>query len=272
MGKAMISKSNLFTAVLAGALICSAAGAQVRDRAPSIQQPAAIHAALRAARPAGAPPAFAAGGGPSGARSVRAPGALRGSSNGRLLNRFVPPANSDGFGNTNDSPGLGFDFPHLAAIARAQGRSTHLGHNEHRGQGSFIPYFYGGYPYYADDLEQDQAAPEAPEQQPQPQPQVSVNQQPSSSREGAAAENETGNLAANPPAASAEAAVPDIGNFVLVRRDGRIVFASLFSVVGTQLQYITPEGIRRTMALTDLDSEATEQMNEARGTTVQIHN
>jgi hypothetical protein len=271
----MISKSNVFAAVLAGALICSAAGAQVRERAPSIQQPAAIHAALRASRPAGAPPASAAGNGSSGARSVHAPGALRGSSNGRRLNRFVPPANSAGFDNTNDSPGLGFDFPHLAAIARAQGRSTHLGHNEHGGQGSFIPFFYGGYPYYADDLEQDQAAPpapEAPEQQAQPQPQISVMQQPSSSHEGAASENETGNLAAGAPAASAEAAVPDIGNFVLVRRDGRIVFASLFSVVGTQLQYITPEGIRRTMALTDLDSDATEQMNEARGTTVQIRN
>jgi hypothetical protein len=38
------------------------------------------------------------------------------------------------------------------------------------------------------------------------------------------------------------------------------------------VQYITPEGIRRTLAISDLDTDATQQMNEARGTTVQIHN
>jgi hypothetical protein len=192
-----------------------------------------------------------------------------------MLNRFAPPANSAGFENTNDVPGLGFDFPHLAAIARAQGRSTHFGHNEHGGQGFVVPLFYGGYPYYADDYDQEQAAPPAPEaseQAAQPEPQVSVIQQPASSHEGSSSRSDAGNLSADAPAVSAEAAVPDIGNFVLVQRDGRIVFASLYSVVGTQLRYITPDGFRRTMALADLDSDATEQMNEARGTTVQIHN
>ncbi len=41
---------------------------------------------------------------------------------------------------------------------------------------------------------------------------------------------------------------------------------------GTQLQYVTPEGIRHTLAMSDLDAGATQEMNEARGTTVQIHN
>jgi hypothetical protein len=63
-----------------------------------------------------------------------------------------------------------------------------------------------------------------------------------------------------------------VGDFILVRRDGRILFASIFSVDGAQLQYVTPEGIRRTMTLSDLDINATQQLNEARGTTVQIHN
>jgi hypothetical protein len=66
--------------------------------------------------------------------------------------------------------------------------------------------------------------------------------------------------------------IPDVGDFILVRRDGRIVFASVFSVVGSQLQYVTPEGIRHSIAMSDLDADATQQMNEARGTTVQIHN
>jgi hypothetical protein len=50
------------------------------------------------------------------------------------------------------------------------------------------------------------------------------------------------------------------------------LFASVFSVVGSQLQYVTPEGIRRTLPISELDAGATQQMNEARGTTVQIHN
>jgi hypothetical protein len=36
--------------------------------------------------------------------------------------------------------------------------------------------------------------------------------------------------------------------------------------------YVTPEGIRHTLAVSDVDSDATREMNEARGTTVQIHN
>jgi hypothetical protein len=78
----------------------------------------------------------------------------------------------------------------------------------------------------------------------------------------------------NLPAAAPEAAPPirDVGNFILVRQDGRILFASVFSIVGAQLQYVTPEGVRHTLAMSDLDAGATQQMNEARGTTVQIYN
>jgi hypothetical protein len=38
------------------------------------------------------------------------------------------------------------------------------------------------------------------------------------------------------------------------------------------LQYVTPEGIRRTLAIADLDAAATQQINEARGTTLQFQN
>jgi hypothetical protein len=179
------------------------------------------------------------------------------------------------FDSSQDVPGLGFDFPHLAAIARAQGRSPHFGHNEHNGQGFFTPIFFGGYPYYADDFGMEQPAPPAvqeSEQQPQPQPQIIVIQQPAPSRLAA----DSGNGSERPDAAAAtvppEEAIPDRGSFILVRRDGRLLFASLFSVVGTELQYITPEGIRRTLPMADLDADATEQMNEARGTSIQIRN
>lgn len=138
-----------------------------------------------------------------------------------------------------------------------------------------MPIFFGGYPYYGDDTGYDQ-----PEQQPaqpvvqqsSPQPQIIVIQQPVSSQpQVTSSGNEAENLPASGPESEA-APIRDVGDFILVRRDGRILFASIFSVVGTQLQYITPEGIRHTVAVSDLDADATEQMNEARGTTVQIHN
>jgi hypothetical protein len=67
------------------------------------------------------------------------------------------------------------------------------------------------------------------------------------------------------------APIREVGEFILVRRDGSILFASAFSVIGAQLRYVTPEGIRRTLPLAELDAVATQDMNEARGTTVQLH-
>ena len=90
-------------------------------------------------------------------------------------------------------------------------------------------------------------------------------QQPTASAAGA---GESSNAAVAPP--SSPAPVPDVGEFILVRRDGKILFASVYSVVGTELRYVTPEGIRRTLPVTELDAEATRAMNEARGSTVQF--
>ena len=109
-------------------------------------------------------------------------------------------------------------------------------------------------------------------QQSQPQPQIIVIQQPVPAQQSADSGSDAGNLSASVPAPQADAPIRDVGDFILVRRDGRILFASVFSVVGAQLQYVTPEGIRRTLAMSDLDADATQQMNEARGTTVQFHN
>ena len=249
----------------------------MRDRTPVPQPPAAAApSTARNRAPSGGAPALAAGGGTARAQSNRETGAARTASGTHRVNRSIPavdPVTSEAF---QDVPGLGFDFPHLAAIARAQGRSTHFGHGELNRQGFVTPIFFGGYPYYADDFGMDQTVyPAAQEpipetgQQPQPQPQIIVIQQQAPSQQGA----DSGNAPdAAAPAISPEEAIPDRGNFVLVRRDGRVFFASLFSVVGTQLQYITPEGIRRTLPMADLDTDATEQMNEARGTSIQIRN
>ncbi len=145
-----------------------------------------------------------------------------------------------------------------------------------------VPIFAGGYPYYYDfddpydnsfyddSYGYDQPQPQQqPQQQAQQQPQVIVIQQPVPMVQPA---EDSGAYAAPSAAPPAPAPVRDVGEFVLVRRDGRILFASAYSVTGKQLTYVTLEGIRRTVPLADLDADATQQMNEARGTSVQIHN
>lgn len=71
-------------------------------------------------------------------------------------------------------------------------------------------------------------------------------------------------------AARASEPLRDVGEFVLVRRDGRLLFAVAFSAEGDQLIYITREGVRRSLPLAELDIEATRRMNEERGTTLRL--
>jgi hypothetical protein len=195
------------------------------------------------------------------------------SASGRVSSVLVPTGNSFNLDTISGVPGLGFDFPHLAAISGALGNNPtfQFGPNGGRGKGSFVPILFGGYPYYYDESGSDQAEQPAV-QQSQPQPQIIVIQQPAPAQQNADSGNNTGNSTSSVSAPEADAPIPDVGEFVLVRRDGRILFASVFSVVGTQLQYVTPEGIRHTLPMSDLDAGATQQMNEARGTEVQLHN
>jgi hypothetical protein len=179
-------------------------------------------------------------------------------------------------------PGLGFDFPHLAAI------SGHLHFNpafEHNGSGrndnSFVPIVWGENPGSSDFIDPSviQQIEQEFQQQGQPQPQIIVIQQPAP----AAGEQLTGRAPqalpnspaspVSPPVASPGPVTPirDVGEFIFVRRDGRILFASAFLVNGGVLQYVTPEGVRRTVPVAELDTEATRKMNEALGTTVDLH-
>jgi hypothetical protein len=185
---------------------------------------------------------------------------------------FVRAAGSSNANGTAGVPGLGFDFPHLAAIGGrlGNGSSSSFNHAGHRDQGFFIPILFGGYPYYPYYVDPAYEQPsQPPDQFPDQSYQQQTEQQPGLQNTVSEASRDQNYSAAEP--APEEAPVPDIGNFVLVRRDGRIMFASLFTVVGTQLRYITPEGTRRTLDMSDLDVEATEQMNEARGSTIQLH-
>lgn len=262
----MPSKFHLFAAAMAGVLFCSVAGAQVRTGESSARRaPAPARTTTRA--PSSPTPA-----GARGVRSEQAASVIQISPGGRVTSSIVPGEGQVSLDRVSGVPGLGFDFPHLAAINGALGNnpSFHSGRNGRRGQGTFVPILVGGYPYYDDSGYDESQQPTV--QQTQPQPQIIVIQQPVPAQQNLDSANDSGNLSVPPPAPQVDAQVPDIGDFILVRRDGRVLFASVFSVVGTQLLYVTPEGIRRTLAMSDLDAGATQEMNEARGTTVQIHN
>ncbi len=165
-------------------------------------------------------------------------------------------------------PGLGFDYAHLAAVSgnlRFDTPSFRVGRH-FRDSGFITPVFFGGYPYYLD------AADYAPPQQQQPQ--VIVIQQPvpmtvMPQAAPSSSGDSNNNAAAVAPALSV-APVREVGDFVLVRRDGKILFASMYTIIGSDLRYVTPEGIRRTLPMAELDVDATRAMNEARGTTLQF--
>ena len=258
----MISKWRLFVGGVAGLLFCFSAGAQRHGAAPGRMASVRLGSAARAVamQPRTSGPAR------QGLPTARQSRVTFVSSGGRVTSGFVPTGDFAGF-ESEDVPGLGFDFPHLAAISGAlQNGSFRFGHHEHNGGGPFVPIWFGGYPFYYDDSSYEQAP-----QQTEPQPQIVVIQQPAPAQPVADSAGEAENAAVAPSPQASET-VRDVGEFILVRRDGRIVFASMFSVVGEQLLYITPEGLRHTIPVAELDADATQQMNEARGTIVQLHN
>ena len=95
---------------------------------------------------------------------------------------------------------------------------------------------------------------------PAAQPQVIVIQQPSSNQ-----------VTEGPMHVAAEEAtpLPGPGQLILVMRDGSQVQALAFTHSGDTVIYITPEGIRRTVSVGNIDSEATVRVNSDRGAMVQ---
>jgi hypothetical protein len=61
---------------------------------------------------------------------------------------------------------------------------------------------------------------------------------------------------------------PDLGPLILVRRDGQELKAVAFTITGDRVTYITPEGMRRSFAVAELDKESTREKNDVNGTTV----
>jgi hypothetical protein len=170
--------------------------------------------------------------------------------NGRHLNNdgvnFVP-----GFGETSfdDVPGLGFDFPHLAAVS---------GHN-HFGRGFLggVPFFDGGFLFGAPFVIIEQPG----EAQPEAEDVIAGN-----AMEADPVRRTRRVYEAQPAAGTAgDSAAEEVEQYVLVKRDGALEFAVAYSWVDGNLRYITPDGKRRTLGRDALDLHATEQFNEQRG-------
>ena len=194
------------------------------------------------------------------------PGAFRGGFAPPLVGTPLNP----NFSPLRGVPGLGFDFEHLAGIERpSRGR---FGRGD-RDRGGFVtPLFFGGLPfYYSGDYPYDNGYPydtAAPEdytgaaQQPpifvvsQPQPNTSVPAEP------APRQDATPQAPPPPP--------PELGQLILVRSDGEVLLAVAFTVSKGRLTYITSEGAKRSFPVSELDKQATQQMNDANGTSVSL--
>ena len=269
MGKAKF-RSSIIAMVgsaffLAGTLWAAAAGAQTRMAASS-QPWASIQ---RAPTPRPALPARPIGRNQArnGGRFGRS-GYNRNAYNQNSLPCYVGYGGYAGAPLFSTYPSYGFTFAHQNAVegnlaVKAAidpvtqlelGEAARFG-CETFGAGGY--YILGNGYGYALPQEADQA--DGPSQPAQPQvivlqqpPAATPPQQTTTAREGPA-----------PP-------VPDEGQFVLVLRNGSQIQALAFMRTKDGLTYISTEGTRHTIALTDVDSNATIRVNEERGTPLKL--
>lgn len=121
-------------------------------------------------------------------------------------------------------------------------------------------YLLDGGGYYEVPPESGEAE-QPPQQQPQ-QPIVIVQAPQQAQSPAASAPSEPEETAAPPP--------EDVGQFVLALRNGTQIQAVAFSRSGDRIVYITTDGLRRTLALTDIDTQSTIRINDERGTPLQL--
>lgn len=174
--------------------------------------------------------------------------------------RFIPGdafTNGSCFfgGNCYPVPGFGFDYEHFFAVHPNWNRFQ-------RFTGVVIPGWGGGFyypvPYY-----------EAPQENQEENASAPAEQQDSGARASVSASEETAPTSASRGYAPYAPKQP-VEEYVFVKRDGTRIFAVAYSLAKDKLQYITKEGLRRTLPLDALDYDATMKSNEERGNTVTL--
>lgn len=172
---------------------------------------------------------------------------------------------------SQDVPGLGFDYSHLAAVggSRGHGRGFFPGRDRNRPFLAYFPFFGGGYylPLYDDDSDEGPAQEE--QQAEAVEPDYYPGSYPPPPRPGDTAE---GFPAPVPVETSSAAATPErpADQYVFVRRDGTLFFAVAYTWADGNLRYVTSEGLRRSVADDTLDLGATQQFNEQRGLSFRV--
>lgn len=168
----------------------------------------------------------------------------------------------------NPTPGLGFDFTHLAAInSDLAVRALINPLTQHElALALQLPQvqpaaFYSGYPAYGGYVETQAAT--APTQ-----PQIIVLQQPASRAAAAAPAPAPAPKVTTPPLPP----LPPLGALLLVQRNGKVIRAIAFSEEGKDVVYITSDGRRRTIAIDQINVKATEERNAEHGTILHFSN
>jgi len=152
-------------------------------------------------------------------------------------------------------PGFGFDYEHFFAVHPNWGKF-------HPVDGVVVPAWGGGFyypvPYYTEST--------PVEGQEEPETAQVAEQQTASVRPSAPAVEESA------PATSRSFYAPaqPVEEYVFVKRDGTRVFAVAYSLLKDKLQYVTKEGLRRSLPLDALDYDATMKSNEERGNTINL--
>jgi hypothetical protein len=165
-------------------------------------------------------------------------------------------ANLPVFSTAMNVPGLGFDYPHLAAV------SPHQGHGRF-GNRQNIPFGFGGGFLLSSPgiiVDNPQAVEEA--------------------QQAAPDDNGVGPAGVDGPRDPQYAYVPrvapapeppaDASEYVFVRRDGGLLFAVAYSWDNGTLQYVTRDGVRKSVTQDSLDMDATQQFNEQRGLSFRV--
>ncbi len=171
----------------------------------------------------------------------------------------IPPVNAvfpddssfdDGF----PVPGNGFDYTHYFAVHPNAGKCHRC-----RGNGGLVLPFVDGGVYIPTAMYAEQPTEAQPAEEAAPAEQAAQPEQ---------APQET---YSNPPARMAPQSAPKPqAEYVFVRRDGTLIFAVAYSWINDRLQYVTSEGLRRTVSLDTIDLGATQQFNEQRGIPIQL--
>jgi hypothetical protein len=175
--------------------------------------------------------------------------------------RTVHRANNSPFGfdgtNFQDVPGLGFDYPHLAAVSG----NRRLHHNRFN---NGFPFGFSGFLLSPPVIAEQAPVAESEVATEEPEATDEVSDDPSDAPRARRHARISRQLSEPQPDA-APAPLPEAEQYVFVRRDGSLVFAVGYTWENGTLRYITPDGFRRSIAREALDLSATQQFNEQRG-------